>query len=59
MTDHPWRVDPSKLPQRLDLEISDHAYALLHHLSAKAGLSVRDLAQRLIAQSVGSRRRCL
>jgi predicted component of type VI protein secretion system len=54
MTDASWCLDPSKLPQRLDFEVSDHAYECLQRLSAKAGISVRDLAERLISQSVGS-----
>ena len=49
-----WCLDPSKLPQRLDFEVSDDAYECLQRLSAKAGISVRDLAERLISQSIGS-----
>ena len=54
MSGSSWYLDRSKLPQRLDLEVSDHAYECLQRLSAKAGLSVRDLAERLISQSVSS-----
>ena len=54
MSGSSWCLDPSKLPQRLDLEVSDHAYACLQRLSAKVGLPVRDLAERLISQSVSS-----
>jgi hypothetical protein len=55
MTDASWCLYPSKLPQRLDFEISDHAYECLQRLSTKAGISVRDLAERLISQSASSR----
>ena len=34
-------MDPSKLPQRVDVELSDHAYEYLQPLSAKAELSIR------------------
>jgi hypothetical protein len=54
MTDASWCLDPSKLPQRLDFEVSDHAYECLLRLSAKAGISVRDLAERLISRSASS-----
>jgi hypothetical protein len=54
MSGSSWCLDPSKLPQRLDLEVSDDAYECLQRLSTKAGISVRDLAERLISQSVGS-----
>jgi hypothetical protein len=54
MTDASWCLDPSKLPQRLDFEVSDDAYECLQRLSAKAGISIRDLAERLISQSISS-----
>ena len=52
MSGSSWCLDPSKLPQRLDFEVSDDAYECLQRLSAKAGISVRDLAERLISQSI-------
>ena len=54
MSGSSWYLDPSKLPQRLDFEVSDHVYECLQRLSAKAGISVRDLAEHLISQSVSS-----
>ncbi len=54
MTDTSWCLDPSKLPQRLDFEVSDLTYECLERLSAKVGISVRDLAERLISQSASS-----
>ena len=54
MSSSSWCLDPSKLPQRLDFEVSDHAYESLQCLSATVGLSVRDLAERLISQSISS-----
>ena len=51
VSDTSWRIDPSKLPRRLDLEVSDHTYKCLLRLSGEAGVSVRDLAERLISQS--------
>jgi predicted transcriptional regulator len=54
-TDLFWRLDASKLPQRLDLEISDRAYERLQRLASRTGRSVRDLAADLIAQSFSPR----
>ena len=58
MADASWSIDSSKLPQRLDFEVSDHAYDRLQRLSAKAGLSARELAEHLIAQCARSRHDC-
>ena len=54
-TDLFWCLDASKLPQRLDLEISDRAYERLQRLASRTGRSVRDLAADLIAQSFSPR----
>lgn len=47
-----WRLDATKLPQRLDLDIPDELYAELEQLSARSGRSVRDIAQDLICRSI-------
>ena len=58
MTDSSWCIDPSKLPQRLDFEVSAHAYECLQRLSTRAGVPLRDLAEHLIAQSAMTRQGC-
>ena len=54
MLDTSWCLDPSIMPQRLDIEVSDHVYECLQRLSEQAGLSVRDLVEHLISQSFSS-----
>jgi len=54
MTNTAWCLKTLKLPQRLDLEISDHAFECLQQLSIQAGTSVRELAERLLHNSVSS-----
>jgi hypothetical protein len=48
MTEHSWRIDPARLPRRLDLEIQPEVYSVLEQLSARTGRSIRDVAEELI-----------
>lgn len=51
--DHdPWRLDPSKFPKKIDLDLSDEALERLERLSARTGRSVRDIAADLLCQAV-------
>ena len=47
-----WKLDPSKMPRRLDLDLSDEVYDALEVLSRRTGRPIRDLVEDLIAQSV-------
>lgn len=47
-----WKLDPSTMPRRLDLELSEELYAALEVLSRRTGRPIRDLVEDLIAQSV-------
>jgi hypothetical protein len=47
-----WKLDPSKMPRHLDLDLSEEAYEALEALSRRTGRPIRDLAADLIAQSV-------
>jgi hypothetical protein len=47
-----WTLDPSRMPRRLDLELSEEAYQALEALSCRTGRSIRDLVEDFIAQSV-------
>ena len=46
-----WKLDPSKMPRRLDLDLSEEAYTELEALSRRTGRPIRDLVEDLIAQS--------
>lgn len=47
-----WRLDPSRMPRRLDLELNEEAYEALEVLSRRTGRSIRDLVEDFIAQSI-------
>ncbi len=40
------------MPRRLELELSEEAYAALELLSRRTGRSIRDLVEDVIAQSI-------
>ena len=48
----PWVLDPSRMPRRLDLEVSEEVYEALEALSRRTGRSVRDLVEDFIYQWV-------
>ena len=47
-----WKLDSSKMPRRLDLELSEEAYEALEALSRRTRRPIRDLVEDLIAQSI-------
>jgi hypothetical protein len=47
-----WTLDPSRMPRRLELELSEEAYAALELLSRRTGRSIRDLVEDVISQSI-------
>jgi len=47
-----WKLDPCKMPRRLDLDLSEEVYDALEALSRRTGRSIRDLVEDFIAQSV-------
>lgn len=52
MTHDRWTLDPSRFPQRLDLDHSDQALSQLERLSARTGRSVGDPAADLLSQAI-------
>jgi len=52
MTEDCWRLDPTRFPQRLDLELSGALMDDLERLSASTGRPVRDLAADLLSQVI-------
>ncbi|MFZ9753865.1 MAG: hypothetical protein ACO3B3_09975 [Cyanobium sp.] len=51
MSDSTWRLDGSRLPQRVDLDIPAEIYELMEERSVRSGRSVRDLVEELIHRS--------
>jgi hypothetical protein len=51
MSESTWRLDASRLPQRVDLDIPAEIHALLEQRSLRSGRSVRDLVEELIHRS--------
>ena len=47
-----WKLDPSMMPRRLDLYLSEEVYDALEALSRRTGRPIRDLVEDFIAQSV-------
>jgi hypothetical protein len=47
-----WKLDSSKMPIRLHLDLSEEVYEALEALSRRTGRPIRDLAEDFIAQSV-------
>jgi hypothetical protein len=47
-----WKLDPSKMPRRLDLDLSEEVYKALEALSRRTGRPIRDLVEDFIMQSV-------
>lgn len=52
MTEDCWRLDPTRFPQRIDLELSGALMDDLERLSASTGRPVRDLAADLLSQAI-------
>jgi hypothetical protein len=52
MTEDRWRLDPTRFPQRIDLELSGALMDDLERLSASTGRPVRDLAADLLSQVI-------
>lgn len=52
MTEDCWRLDPTRFPQRIDLELSGALMDDLERLSARTGRPVRDLAADLLSQAI-------
>ena len=57
MTHNRWRLDPSRFPRRLDLDLSNHALDRLDQLSAKTGRSLSDVAADLLCQALAAQAR--
>lgn len=55
MTHNPWRLDPARFPQRVDLDLPDEVMDALELLSARTGRSLRDLIPDLLAQELERR----
>lgn len=47
-----YRLDPSRFPKRLDLELSEPAMVALECLSARTGRSMSDLAADLLSMAI-------
>ena len=52
MTEDCWRLDPTRFPQRIDLELSGALMDDLERLSASTGRPIRDLAADLLSQAI-------
>jgi len=52
MGDSSWRIDPSKLPQRVSFRIPAVVYERLEWISARTGRPLQELAENLICLSV-------
>ena len=46
------RLDPTRFPQRLDIELPERVLTQLEALSRRSGLSVEELASNLLSQLV-------
>ena len=46
-----FQLDPSRFPQRIDLELSEEALDHLERLSSKTGRSIRGIAADLLSQA--------
>jgi hypothetical protein len=53
MDSSPLRFDPSKFPQRLDLELNTETFELLEALSGRTGRSISELAAELLGKALG------
>ncbi len=49
-TGDPWRLDPARFPQRVDLELNDEAYAALAAISESTGRSIAEVAVEMLAR---------
>ena len=47
-----WKLDPSRMPRRLDLDLRVEVYTALEAWSQRTGRPICDLAEDLIAQAV-------
>ena len=57
MNPNRWRLDPSRFPKRLDLDLSARVLDHLDRLSAKTGRSVSELASDLLSQALAEQGR--
>jgi len=48
----PWRLDPSRFPRSVDLELSPEAYATLQAMSERRGRSMREIAAEILQQAL-------
>jgi hypothetical protein len=55
--DDPWQMDPSKLPQQLELELPGAVMDWLEQESAQTGRSLNELILELIDQGLQERQR--
>lgn len=53
MTDDPFRLDPSRFPKRLDLEVSEEVWQYLEPASARTGRSISEVASELLGDALG------
>ena len=54
-----WVLDPSRFPQRLDLELSERTMDAMTALSARLDRPLRDVVADLLAQAVAEQDRRL
>lgn len=54
MANEDWRLDPSRFPKRVDLELSEPVMERLQELSLRSGRPIHDLAADLLSQAVGT-----
>ncbi len=48
----PWRLDPAKFPQRLDLALTDEFYEVLVATSERTRRSVSEVAVEMLAREM-------
>ena len=51
-TSDPWRLDPAKFPQRVDLELTDEVYAVLVAISERTGRSIAEVAAEILSRDI-------
>lgn len=48
----PWRLDPAKFPQRLDLDLTEEVYGLLAAISKRTGRSIAEVALEMLSREM-------
>lgn len=48
-----YRLDPSKLPRKLDLEVSEEMLQHLESISARTGRSISEIVGELLGRALG------